>query len=481
MDTLGAPPEGATAPSARLSCQGSRVAGGQAASKTSRCTKPRRPGTQLRAVGDYGAGASRRRDGLEPVQRRILYTMWQQNLTADAKHRKCAKVVGDVMGNFHPHGDAALYETLVRMAQPFSLRYPLVDGSATSARSTATARRPCATPSAGSPASATRCCENRAVDRSIPAELRRHADGAGRPAGAHSEPARERGDRHRRRDGDQHSAAQSRGGLHRPIKLLENEDLSSAQLCRYVKGPTFRRRSDSNSRRSSRNLQDRQRVHPSARHLESARRRGRRRPSTSRASRTRSTSRSWSTHRRNRRRPQAAAAAGRQRPVDRGRPDRGREKKDADEKMIMAYIFKHTPLQINFAVNLTCLIPDREPRSRSAGTARPANRFSGTSSISASRSSRLGSSTSWRPSRSGLTPRRVREGLRRARRDHPHHPEVRRQARRGRKIMKRFGLDAEQTDAILELKSTGWPGWRSSSSGTNSTRSASARGRSTRC
>ena len=69
------------------------------------------------------------RDGLKPVQRRILYTMWQQNLTADAKPRKCAKVVGDVMGNYHPHGDAALYETLVRMAQSFSLRYPLVDGS----------------------------------------------------------------------------------------------------------------------------------------------------------------------------------------------------------------------------------------------------------------------------------------------------------------------------------------------------------------
>ena len=69
------------------------------------------------------------RDGLKPVQRRILYTMWQQNLTADVKHRKCAKVVGDVMGNYHPHGDSALYETLVRMAQPFSLRYPLIDGS----------------------------------------------------------------------------------------------------------------------------------------------------------------------------------------------------------------------------------------------------------------------------------------------------------------------------------------------------------------
>src|SRR6187397_1441031 len=69
------------------------------------------------------------RDGLKPVQRRILYTMWQQNLTADVKHRKCAKVVGDVMANYRPHGDSALYDTLVRMAQPFSLRYPLVDGS----------------------------------------------------------------------------------------------------------------------------------------------------------------------------------------------------------------------------------------------------------------------------------------------------------------------------------------------------------------
>ncbi|MDX2051276.1 MAG: DNA topoisomerase IV subunit A [Polyangiaceae bacterium] len=69
------------------------------------------------------------RDGLKPVQRRILYTMWQQRLTSDAKHRKCAKVVGDVMGNYHPHGDASIYDALVRLAQSFSLRAPLVDGS----------------------------------------------------------------------------------------------------------------------------------------------------------------------------------------------------------------------------------------------------------------------------------------------------------------------------------------------------------------
>ncbi|GAA5507776.1 DNA topoisomerase (ATP-hydrolyzing) [Novipirellula caenicola] len=69
------------------------------------------------------------RDGLKPVQRRILYTMNQQGLNATAKHRKCAKVVGDVMGNYHPHGDSSIYEALVRMAQAFSLRMPLIDGS----------------------------------------------------------------------------------------------------------------------------------------------------------------------------------------------------------------------------------------------------------------------------------------------------------------------------------------------------------------
>ncbi|WP_428938234.1 DNA gyrase/topoisomerase IV subunit A [Fontivita pretiosa] len=69
------------------------------------------------------------RDGMKPVHRRIIYTMWQNGLRADAKHRKCATVVGDVMGRYHPHGDGAIYEALVRMAQPFVMRAPLVDGS----------------------------------------------------------------------------------------------------------------------------------------------------------------------------------------------------------------------------------------------------------------------------------------------------------------------------------------------------------------
>src|SRR4051812_22805412 len=69
------------------------------------------------------------RDGMKPVQRRIIYTMWVNGPRPDAKHRKCANVVGAVMGDYHPHGDSSIYEALVRMAQPFAMRATLVDGS----------------------------------------------------------------------------------------------------------------------------------------------------------------------------------------------------------------------------------------------------------------------------------------------------------------------------------------------------------------
>jgi len=68
------------------------------------------------------------RDGLKPVHRRILYTMFEDNLMTDNPYRKCATTVGDVLGRYHPHGDASVYDALVRLAQDFSLRYPLVDG-----------------------------------------------------------------------------------------------------------------------------------------------------------------------------------------------------------------------------------------------------------------------------------------------------------------------------------------------------------------
>ena len=180
------------------------------------------------------------RDGLKPVQRRILYTMWQQNLTADVKHRKCAKVVGDVMGNYHPHGDSALYETLVRMAQSFSLRYPLVDGSGNFGSLD------------GDSAAAMRYTECRLarlsdellteIDQTtvpfrpnydgtrtepvvlpsrIPNLLINGATGIAVGMATNIPP---------------HNLTEICTAL---IKLLDNADLTSVQLCRYVKGPDF--------------------------------------------------------------------------------------------------------------------------------------------------------------------------------------------------------------------------------------------------
>ena len=67
-------------------------------------------------------------DGLKPVQRRILYTMMELGLSPDKPHRKCARIVGDCLGKYHPHGDTSVYDALARMAQPFVMRGLLVDG-----------------------------------------------------------------------------------------------------------------------------------------------------------------------------------------------------------------------------------------------------------------------------------------------------------------------------------------------------------------
>ncbi len=151
------------------------------------------------------------RDGLKPVQRRILFTMWQQNLTADTKHRKCAKVVGDVMGSYHPHGDAALYETLVRMAQsvlaPVSARGRIRQlrlARWRQRRGDALHRMP---PRAHQRRAADR---DRSGDRAVPSQLRRHQDRTGRAAVACAESADQRRDRHRGGHGHQHPAAQPR-------------------------------------------------------------------------------------------------------------------------------------------------------------------------------------------------------------------------------------------------------------------------------
>ena len=162
------------------------------------------------------------RDGLKPVHRRVLYAMHDLGLQPTRPYRKCAFIVGEVMGKYHPHGDSAIYDTLVRMAQDFSLRYMLVDGQG----------------NFGSidddPAAAMRYTEARlgrlatellrdidADTVDFGAQLRRVAARAAGPAGAVPEPARQRRLRDRGRDGDQHPAAQpARGrrrghGLHR--------------------------------------------------------------------------------------------------------------------------------------------------------------------------------------------------------------------------------------------------------------------------
>ena len=180
------------------------------------------------------------RDGLKPVQRRILYTMWQQNLTAETRFRKCAKIVGDVMGNYHPHGDVALYETLVRMAQPFALRYPLVEGSGNFGSLD------------GDNAAAMRYTECRLAKPSteLLSELKQETVSF-RPNydGTKFEPvvlpARLPNLLINGATGiavgmatniPPHSLNEVCTAL---LKLLENSNLSSVQLCRYVKGPEF--------------------------------------------------------------------------------------------------------------------------------------------------------------------------------------------------------------------------------------------------
>ena len=96
------------------------------------------------------------RDGLKPSQRRILLAMHDLNLSPGRHYRKCAKICGDTSGNYHPHGEATIYPTLVNMAQPWSMRGTLVDGQGTSAPSRATRRPPCVTPRRASRTLATR-------------------------------------------------------------------------------------------------------------------------------------------------------------------------------------------------------------------------------------------------------------------------------------------------------------------------------------
>ncbi len=305
------------------------------------------------------------RDGLKPVQRRILFTMWQQNLTADAKHRKCAKVVGDVMGSYHPHGDAALYETLVRMAQPFSLRYPLVDGSGNFGSLD------------GDSAAAMRYTECRLAR--ISDELLTEIDQATvafRPNydGTKSEPvvlpSRVPNLLINGATGiavgmatniPPHNLSEVCTAL---VKLLDNPDLSSVQLCRYVKGPDFP--TGGQILNSAEELKGIYKTGSGAIRLRATWEEG---PSTRATKTIYVTSIPYTVNKSTLVERIAEVALSRKLPPLLDVKDISTEdvrialelKRDADERMVMAYLFKHTPLQTNFLVNLTCLIPTENP------------------------------------------------------------------------------------------------------------------------
>ena len=151
------------------------------------------------------------RDGLKPVHRRVLFGMHEAGMQPNRPYKKCAAIVGDVMGKFHPHGDSAIYDTLVRMAQPFSLRYPLVDGQGNFGSLDDDPRRGDALHGVPPlPAGDGDVAGHRHGHGRLRAELRRVAAGPRHAAVALSEPARQRLRRHRGRHGDEHAPAPPR-------------------------------------------------------------------------------------------------------------------------------------------------------------------------------------------------------------------------------------------------------------------------------
>jgi DNA gyrase subunit A len=396
------------------------------------------------------------RDGLKPVQRRILYTMWQQSLTADVKHRKCAKVVGDVMGSYHPHGDAALYETLVRMAQSFSLRYPLVDGSGNFGSLD------------GDSAAAMRYTECRLARISdemlteieqttvpfrpnydgtktepvvlparLPNLLINGATGIAVGMATNIPP---------------HNLGEVCTAL---IKLLDNDEIGNAQLCRYVKGPDFP--TGGQILNSQDELKQIYKTGSGSIRLRGTWDLG---PDTRTTKTIYIDSIPYTVNKSQLVERIADVVIGRKLPPLLDVKDLSTEdvriaiemKKDADEKMVMAYLFKHTPLQINFAVNLTCLEP-----TENAEVGRPA-RLDLKTILRHFLLFRLEVVTKRLEHELAALKKRVHilEGFEQV---FDALDEIIRIIRKSdgkadsaEKIMKRFGLDAEQTDAILELK-----------------------------
>jgi DNA gyrase subunit A len=306
------------------------------------------------------------RDGLKPVQRRILYTMWQQNLTADARHRKSAKVVGDVMGNYHPHGDAALYETLVRMAQPFSLRYPLIDGSGNfgslDGDSAAAMRYTECRLARASDELLTEIDQDTVTFRPnydgtrdepvvlparIPNLLINGATGIAVGMATNIPP---------------HNLGEVSTAL---VKLIDaNLELSSAELSKYIKGPDFP--TGGQIVNTPQEIRDIYKTGAGTIRLRATWQSG---PFTRSGQTIYITSIPYTLNKAALVERIAEIALSRKLPHLLDVKDLSTDdvrialelKKDAEPRMVMAYLYKHTPLQSTFPVNLTCLVPTENP------------------------------------------------------------------------------------------------------------------------
>jgi len=396
------------------------------------------------------------RDGLKPVQRRILYTMWQQNLTADAKHRKCAKVVGDVMGNYHPHGDAAIYETLVRMAQPFSLRVPLIDGSGNFGSLDGDA-----------PAAMryTECRLARVADEVLQEIEQQTVPFRPNYDGTRTEPvvlpARIPNLLVNGAMGiavgmatniPPHNLGEVCTAL---IKLLDNQDLSSAQLARYIKGPDFP--TGGHILNSPSEIRDIYKTGQGTIRIRATWEKG---MSSRTAKILYVTSVPFTVNKGQLLAQIGEVVLSRKMPPlvdvkDLSTDDVRIElelKPGADEHLVMAYLFKHTQLQTTFAANMTCLVPTENEQ-----VGRP-ERLELHQMLWWFLKFRLDVVTSRLEHELEQLKRRIHilEGFEKV---FDALDEIIRIIRKSdgktdaaEKIMKRFALDADQTDAILELK-----------------------------
>jgi DNA gyrase subunit A len=309
------------------------------------------------------------RDGMKPVQRRILYTMWQQHLGPDAKHRKCAKVVGDVMGNFHPHGDASIYDALVRIAQPFSMRVTLVDGSGNFGSLD------------GDPAAAMRYTECRlaAAAPSLLEELGQETVQY-RPTydGTRTEPvvlpARFPNLLVNGASGIAVGMATSipphnleevcSASLRLLDALVEDRQLSNRDLCRTIKGPDFPTGGQIVS-----TAEELKQVYETGQGTIKLRGTWELGPETKSGRALFITSIPYNVNKATLVERIGELITSRTMPHlvdvrDISTSDVRVEltlKRDADHELVMAYLFKHTPLQSNFSVNLTCLVPTENP------------------------------------------------------------------------------------------------------------------------